>query len=149
MTEEETYKISADVESLTVGDKQTKVVFSSYEHMEDFMESRTVSFSLEGTVTEGLKIPNDAIVEKSLLKIPRSCLTESMGNTGVLLVKGGSTKFTDITAVTSDKDAVYIELENSGLKTGDVVLQGTGEDAAQVTLSRGFMWQTAPSRSLL
>lgn len=135
MTEEETYKISADVESLTVGDKQTKVVFSSYEHMEDFMESRTVSFSLEGTVTEGLKIPNDAIVEKSLLKIPRSCLTESMGNTGVLLVKGSSTKFTDITAVTSDKDAVYIELENSGLKTGDVVLQGTGEDAAQVTLS--------------
>ena len=82
MTEEETYKISADVESLTAGDKQTKVVFSSYEHMEDFMESRTISFSLEGTVTEGLKIPNDAIVEKSLLKIPRSCLTESMGNTG-------------------------------------------------------------------
>ena len=135
MTEEETYKISADVESLTAGDKQTKVVFSSYEHMEDFMESRTISFSLEGTVTEGLKIPNDAIVEKSLLKIPRSCLTESMGNTGVLLVKGSSTKFTDITAVTSDEDAVYIELEDSGLKTGDVVLQGTGEDAAQVTLS--------------
>lgn len=99
------------------------------------MESRTISFSLEGTVTEGLKIPNDAIVEKSLLKIPRSCLTESMGNTGVLLVKGSSTKFTDITAVTSDEDAVYIELEDSGLKTGDVVLQGTGEDAAQVTLS--------------
>lgn len=135
MTEEETYKISVDVESLTAGDKQTKVVFSSYEHMEDFMESRTISFSLEGTVTEGLKIPNDAIVEKSLLKIPRSCLTESMGNTGVLLVKGSSTKFTDITAVTSDEDAVYIELEDSGLKTGDVVLQGTGEDAAQVTLS--------------
>ena len=59
----------------------------------------------------------------------------SMGNTGVLLVKGSSTKFTDITAVTSDEDAVYIELEDSGLKTGDVVLQGTGEDAAQVTLS--------------
>ena len=122
MTEEETYKISADVESLTAGDKQTKVVFSSYEHMEDFMESRTISFSLEGTVTEGLKIP-------------RSCLTESMGDTGVLLVKGSSTKFIDITAVTSDEDAVYIELEDSGLKTGDVVLQGTGEDAAQVTLS--------------
>ena len=55
---------------------------------------------------------------------------------------------------TSDEDAVYIELEDSGLKTGDVVLQGTGEDAAQVTLSEllphaGFMWQTAPSRSLL
>ena len=79
MTEEETYKISADVESLTAGDKQTKVVFSSYEHMEDFMESRTISFSLEGTVTEGLKIPNDAIVEKSLLKI---LIARHSGNIG-------------------------------------------------------------------
>ena len=136
MTEEETYKISADVESLTAGDKQTKVVFSSYEHMEDFHGKPHDFLQLRGTVTEGLKIPNDAIVEKILLKIPRSCLTESMGNTGVLLVKGSSTKFIDdITAVTSDEDAVYIELEDSGLKTGDVVLQGTGEDAAQVTLS--------------
>lgn len=135
LTEEETYQISADVEALTAGEKETKVVFSSYEHMEDFMEGRTVSFSLEGAVKEGLKIPNDAIVEKSLLKIPRDCLTESMGNTGVLLIKGNSTKFTDISVVTGDEEAVYIETGDGSLKTGDVVLQGTGEAATQVTLS--------------
>ena len=135
LTEEETYQISADVEALTAGEKETKVVFSSYEHMEDFMEGRTVSFSLEGAVKEGLKIPNDAIVEKSLLKIPRDCLTESMGNTGVLLIKGSSTKFTDISVVTGDEEAVYIETGDGSLKTGDVVLQGTGEAATQVTLS--------------
>ena len=135
LAEEETYQISATVEALTAGEKETKVVFSSYAHMEDFMESRTVSFSLDGTVQEGLKIPKDAIVEKSLLKIPRACLTESMGNTGVLLVKGNSTKFTDITAVTGDADAVYIETKDGSLKMGDVVLQGTGEAAEQVTLS--------------
>ena len=135
MTEEETYQIHAAVEALEAGEKETKVVFSSYEHMEEFMESRTVSFSLEGAVTEGLKIPNNAIVEKSLLKIPRTCLTESMGNSGVLLVNGENTKFTDITAVTSDDEAVYIEQENSGLKMGDVILQGTGENAEKYTLS--------------
>ena len=135
MTEEETYQVNALVESLEAGEKETKVVFSSYEHMEEFMESRTASFSLEGAVAEGLKIPNDAIVEKSLMKIPRTCLTESMGNSGVLLVSGESTKFVDLSAVASDEDAVYIEQENSGLKMGDVIMQGTGEDAAQYTIS--------------
>lgn len=135
MTEEETYQINALVEALEVGEKQTKVVFSSYEHMEEFMESRTVSFSLEGAVVEGLKIPNDAIVEKSLMKIPRTCLTESMGNTGVLLVSGEKTKFVDLTIVASDTDAVYIEQDNGSLKLGDSIMEGTGEAAAQVTLS--------------
>lgn len=135
MTEEETYQINTFVEALEVGEKQTKVVFSSYEHMEEFMESRTVSFSLEGAVVEGLKIPNDAIVEKSLMKIPRTCLTESMGNTGVLLVSGEKTKFVDLTVVAGDTDAVYIEQDNGSLKLGDIVLQGTGEEATQVTLS--------------
>lgn len=135
LTEEETYQINTQVEALEVGEKQTKVVFSSYEHMEEFMESRTVSFSLEGAVVEGLKIPNDAIVEKSLMKIPRTCLTESMGNTGVLLVSGEKTKFVDLTVVAGDTDAVYIEQGSGSLKLGDIVLQGTGETATQYTLS--------------
>ena len=136
MTEEETYQINVLVDSLETGEKQTKVVFSSYEHMEDFMETRTVSFSLEGAVVEGLKIPNDAIVEKSLMAIPRTCLTESMGNTGVLLVSGEKTKFVDLSIVASDTDTVYIEQDNGSLKLGDIIMQGTGEDAAQYTLSQ-------------
>ena len=103
--------------------------------MEQFIEDRTVSFSLDGEIVEGLKIPNDAIVEKSLIKIPRTCLTESMGNDGVLIVSGEKTKFTDLTIVTSDEDAVYIEPDGAGVKMGDTILQGTGENAAQYTIS--------------
>lgn len=135
MTEEETYQISALAEQIEQGEKETKVVFSSYEHMEEFMEDRTVSFSLEGAVAEGLKIPNDAIVEKSLLRVPKTCLTESMGNTGVLKVNGEKTNFVDLKTVASDEDAVYIEQENGALKMGDTVLKGTGEGAEKVTLS--------------
>ncbi len=135
LTEDETYQIQADVEALTEGKKETKVVFSSYEHMESFMEDRTVSFSLQGAVAEGLKIPNEAIVEKSLLKIPKSCLTESAGNTGVLLQKGEKTRFVDVTTVSEDDAAVYLEQKDSGLSLGDVILEGTGENATQYTLS--------------
>lgn len=135
ITEEENFQLRVTIESMEAGEKETKVVLSSYAHMEQFMENRTVSFSLESEIVEGLKIPNDAIVEKSLIRIPRTCLTESMGNDGVLLVSGEKTKFTDLSIVTSDDEAVYIEQDGSSLKLGDIILQGTGENAGQYTLS--------------
>ena len=111
------------------------------------LENRTVSFSLESDVVEGLKIPNDAIVEKSLIRIPRTCLTESMGSDGVLLMKGDKTQFTDLSIVTGDDDAVYIEQSEAGVKIGDIILQGTGEKHStpfrNCSPMRVFMWQTA------
>ena len=135
MTEEETIQINGLVESVEVGEKETKVVLSSYEHMEAFMEDRTVSFSLESDIVEGLKIPNSAIVEKSLLRIPRACLTESLGSSGVLLVSGEESKFVDLTILTSDEEYIYIEQEKNDLKMGDTILQGTGEAAAPYTVA--------------
>ncbi|MBR4935441.1 MAG: hypothetical protein IKT73_03275 [Anaerotignum sp.] len=135
MTEEENYRLRMTIESMEVGEKETKVVFSTYQHMEQFMESRTLSFSLESEIVEGLKIPNDAIVEKSLIRIPRTCLTESMGSDGVLLQNGEKTQFMDLSIVTSDDDAVYIEQDGASVKLGDIVLQGTGENASQYTIS--------------
>ena len=135
MTEEDNFRLRSTIESMEVGEKETKVVLSCYSYMEQFMEERTVSFSLESAIVEGLKIPNDAIVEKSLIKIPRTCLTESMGNDGVLLVSGEKTQFTDLSIVTSDAESVYIEPDGAGVKMGDVILQGTGENAGQYTIS--------------
>ncbi|MBR5816805.1 MAG: hypothetical protein IKY38_05200, partial [Anaerotignum sp.] len=125
----------ATIESMEVGEKETKVVLSCYAHMEEFIEDRTLSFSLESEIVEGLKIPNDAIVEKSLIRIPRNCLTESMGSEGVLLVSGEKTKFADLSIVTGDDEAVYVEQNNTSVKIGDTVLQGTGENAGQYTVS--------------
>ena len=135
MAEEDNFQLRSTIESMEVGEKETKVVLSTYAHMEEFMEDRTVSFSLESEIVEGLKIPNDAIVEKSLIKIPRACLTESMGNDGVLLMKGEQTQFAEFTIITSDDDAVYIEQDGSAVKLGDIILQGTGENASQYTIS--------------
>ena len=135
MTEDENYQLRTTIESMEVGEKETKVVLSCYAHMEQFMENRTVSFSLESDIVEGLKIPNDAIVEKSLIRIPRTCMTESMGSDGVLLMKGDKTQFADLSIVTGDDDAVYIEQSEAGVKIGDIILQGTGENAAQYTVS--------------
>lgn len=44
-------------------------------------------------MTEGLKIPNDAIVEKSLPENSQKLSDGKHGQHGVLLVNGSSTKF--------------------------------------------------------
>ncbi len=135
IADDKVVQILALIESMEVGEKETKVVFTSYEHMEQFMEDRTVSFSLDGAVQEGLKVPSGAIVEKALLRIPRSCLTESMGRDGVLLVSGDKARFVDITIVAGDGEAVYVDGSGATVKMGDIILQGTGVDAGKYTIS--------------
>ncbi|NCC15482.1 MAG: hypothetical protein EOM28_03920 [Clostridia bacterium] len=132
--DDEVLQINTKLESIEVGEKKAKVVFSSYEQMEPFINQRSLEFYLEGTIVEGLKVPNDAIVEKSLISVPTDCIMESMGNQGVLLVNGSNTKFLAVSIVSYDDENDYID-QNGELKLGDVILQGTGENAAQYTVS--------------
>lgn len=117
------------VYALQLGDAQTTVVFSCFTHMDAFMNQRMVSFSLESQNIQGLKIPNDAIVEKSLLKIPLDCLTESNGSTGVLLSNGSNTKFVPVTVISTDDTYAYLSQSDAGVSLGDILVQGTGETA--------------------
>lgn len=133
--EDTTTAVSATIRSITPGETETKVVFSCFTYMDEFMDSRTISFSLESETVEGLKIPNNAIVEKSLLKIPLDCLTESGGNQGVLLVNGDNSKFIATTIISSDDSYAYLAQSDQTLKLGDVILQGTGENAGQYTVA--------------
>ena len=126
--------VNAKIESTEVGEKETKVVFSTYEQMDRFINKRVLEFYLAGTAVEGLKVPNDAIVEKSLISVPKDCIQESLGNEGVLLVNGGTAKFLAATIVSYDDTNVYID-QNGELKLGDVILQGTGKNAAHYTVS--------------
>lgn len=134
-TEEETMRVSATVETLEPGEEKTKVVFSSYEYMESFMERRTLSFSLKNNAVEGLKIPNDAIVEKSLLRIPVEYIEEGGMSKGVTLANGEKGRFLEVPLIASDEEYAYVEQSGGVLKTGDVILKGEGEDAERYTVS--------------
>lgn len=135
ISEDSTTSVSATVYAITPGESETKVVFSCFTHMDQFINSRAISFSLESEAVEGLKIPNNAIVEKSLLKIPLDCLTESGGNQGVLLINGDNSKFISTTIISSDDSYAYLAQSDQSLKLGDVILQGTGETAGQYTVA--------------
>ena len=126
--------INAKIAALEAGEKETKVTFSTYQQMTHFLNSRTLEFYLAGAVTEGLKVPNDAIVEKSLITIPKECLQESLGKEGVLLVNGDNAKFIATIVASRDEENYYIE-QTGELKLGDVILHGTGETATNFTIA--------------
>lgn len=122
--------LNAVVYALRPGETETTVVFSCFTHMDAFMNQRMVSFSLESQNIQGLKVPSNAIVEKSLLKIPWECVTESNGSTGVLLSNGSNAKFVPVTVTSSDDTYAYLSQSEAGIGLGDVLVQGTGEDAS-------------------
>ncbi|MBM6828891.1 hypothetical protein H9X85_04620 [Anaerotignum lactatifermentans] len=133
--EEGTYQATATVESVEKGESQSRVVLSCNSYLNEFINNRLITIQLDSTVVEGLKIPNNAIVEKSMLKIPVECLTESGGNQGFLLVNGSNSKFVSVQIVSSDESYCYIEQDNGSIALGDVILQGTGETAVEYTVS--------------
>ncbi len=134
LQDDDVISINGKIEVLEAGEKETKVVFSTYEQMEHFLNSRALEFYLAGAVLEGLKVPNDAIVEKSLITVPKDCIQESLGKDGVLLVNGENAKFLAVTIASYDAENCYIE-QTGELNLGDVILQGTGENAANYTVA--------------
>lgn len=134
-TEEDTTSINVMIDTIEQGESNSKVIFSTYDHMDKFMERRTLSFSMKNEAAEGLKIPNDAIVEKSLICVPAEFITESGAEQGVMLANGEKGKFLSLQIITSDGENVYVEQSSSTLKTGDVILKGEGENMERYTVS--------------
>ncbi len=135
-TKERTISIPCVVELLQTGEKETKVVFSCMVNMEDFIDMRSVSFSIQSSLLQGIKIPNSAIVEKTLLKIPTDCITERDGKQGVLLANEGKGKFIPINRVTSDDVYSYLSQSEHALKVGDVIIQGSGENETKYEIAK-------------
>ncbi len=113
--------VTGKIESLDVGESQTKVVFSTYERMADFMDQRVVRFYFESDTISGLKVPNDAIVEKNLLVVPEMCLAESGSSRGVLVNDGDAGRFVAMDVITY-KDGNYFIEPNDALGLGTQVL---------------------------
>lgn len=142
-TSDENVKINVRVDSMEQLDKNTKVVFKSNESIEKVIDVRNIEFIIEDEVFEGIKVPNKAIVEKTLLKIPAECVRESNGDRGVLKSDGDETKFVSL-IISKEEEAnleentgafVYVLQDFETLRIGDTILKGTGENAEKYTIS--------------
>ncbi len=140
--EEAEVEVAVVVDSLTLGDTTAQVVFRTDRQMQDFLGQRSLTFSVKGSLYEGLKIPNTALVEKTLLKIPRDCLRESLDGYHVIRRSGSGDELLAVNILRSDEESIYLLQDyEGGLKLGDTILQGTGEAATAYTVADATSYQ--------
>lgn len=133
--DEEELSSDMTVESETMGEKETFMVLSSDENLIDFLPLRTITFNIRQDSSTGLKIPNTAIVEKTFLKIPSSCVVDNLGEKTVILKNGSNAQTVKINVFTADDENVYVLQDYKTLKLGDVLVMGSGETAKDFTIS--------------
>jgi len=131
--DDEEKSVTVKIESMDIGENATYVVFVTDRNLIDFLELRTMYFSVKESVYSGFKIPNAAIVERTFLKIPKSFLTNSLEEQGVIKRTGTEDTFQKIKIANSDEKYVYILQDFESLKIGDVIV-GVGEEAPTYTL---------------
>lgn len=138
---EEERSVSAVIESMDIGSKNTFVVFKTDKNIIDFMDLRTMEFRIMSDTFNGIKIPNGAIVEKTLLKIPTNSIIESEDDKGI--IKGvlkrvdNTDKFTEVDIAKNDDDGQfsYIVQNNASVNIGDTVITGSGAEALEYKVS--------------
>lgn len=119
--------ISCKITSITSNENTSKVVFSTFERVDAFMNERDVILYPEINVTDGLKIPNSALVEKTLMPIPRNYITQVSKDICVRVVNkdGEEEKLVPVSIITSDSAYNYVDV-STALNTGDNIINNDG-----------------------
>jgi len=106
--------------SPAVGGTDTYVIFKCTKNMIDYLYMRSVSLKTSDSVVTGLKIPNTAITEKTMLSIPKAYVTADKPYK--VYKKDGDT-FTEITVSIFDEEdgSWLIPAQNGYLEAGDAI----------------------------
>ncbi|MBR5467830.1 MAG: hypothetical protein IKU80_01220 [Firmicutes bacterium] len=114
------------VHKLEQGEKQTFIILKSNENMLDFIDIRTMVFRIRQDSYEGFKIPNEAIVEKVFLKIPKECVMESLDEYNVIVRGIDKDTLVPVKISSEDKDYYLVQQDFASIKLGTVLVKGSG-----------------------
>lgn len=123
------HKLDAYIQELTTkdNDKEVFAVFKITRDIADFMNSRNITIETESS-ERGFKIPNSAIVEETLMKIP-SAYVDSEGN--VIKVENGSNKTVSVSVSGKDPDDenfCYTPVQMGVINVGDTIKSQNGDE---------------------
>jgi hypothetical protein len=112
---------------------ESRVTFKLTKFLNDFLDKRSVNFKITEEIPEGLKIPNEAIIDKTMLKIPKKYVyqTEStkysdrydavMKRVAAPVGEAPRDEPVIISVSSEDADNVYVLQDISSLKLGDAL----------------------------
>lgn len=117
--------LDVTVTVLEHGEKEAYVVFKTADFMSDYMDLRNISFEIDKPKT-GYKIPNTAISQQTLLKIP-SIYVDADSNTVVKVTDSGDkTLEITVSGTESDENGEYslVPVQMGYLSAGDTLKHG-------------------------
>ena len=135
--------VSFTLSSKEEKDKSVEVVFKTNNQIGDFLDTRSVSFSIGEKATSGLKIPTQAIVEQNLIKIPVSCSTEADDEVVVYRQKGEITETIPLNVQYTQDEMHYIRQDLTNVNTiqvNDILVEpdnGTTHQVTEVDTQKG------------
>lgn len=133
------FKLDAKKEEKT----RVQLVFKTSNQINDFLDTRTVNFSIGEKATSGLKIPNQAIVEQNLIKIPTQFCTDVEGKTTVYRKKGEITETIELNVQYMQNDMQYIRqdlTDVNNIQVNDILINqedGTTYQVSEVETKQG------------
>lgn len=134
---EEEKRFPVTIETLSINEKEARVVFSATQDILSVIGLRNISFRVQSTSVEGIKIPNNAIIEKTVLKIPINYIVENEGEQGVYKVVNGKREFItlQLTRYSITEGFGYVVQDFSNLKVGDTVIEPVEENPNTYAIS--------------
>jgi len=104
-------------------DTESYVVFRSIRRLTDYLDCRNLRFRLEKDVMEGLKIPNTAIVDKTMLKIPLTCVMKDAGGRDIVMKRVNDVdEPIPISIISSDDVFCHVLQDYTNLRFGDMLV---------------------------
>ncbi len=111
--------LEVSIEKMRDEDKEVFVVFKATKELLNYIDKRNISFEISKS-KKGYKIPNSAIVDRTILKIP----VEYVQNDTVNKLTSEGSSIINISNSGSDEEGkfIYTLSEENNLKLGDVIL---------------------------
>lgn len=130
----ESYSLNVKIKEIkevmsTTDVPESLVIFYTNRNLLDFINIRSINFQIEKKAYEGLKVPNTAIVEKTFLKIPLSCIIDDSGTSTIKKVQGSDEIKLSVSPSSTDESNqyTYIIQDFNNIKIGDKILQNSDE----------------------
>lgn len=125
--------------SKQVDEKYARLVFKTDNKITDFLDERSVQFSIGNKNESGLKIPAQALVEQNVIKIPQSYVIKNEeGQDCVYRQRGEAKELVVIDAENAKDDMVYIMQDindTSKIQLNDVLVMQDGTSPYTVSES--------------
>lgn len=115
---------------------RVQLIFKTGNQIGDFLDSRTIKFSIGEKETSGLKIPNQAIVEQNLIKIPAAFCTQVEDKLVVYRQKGEVTETVELNVQYTQDDMKYIRqdlTDINNIQVNDVLVNQADGTTYQIT----------------